>query len=200
MPMQWTLDEHSAAEFGAASFVSKPVRRAVLISAIETVLRPMGASSAARLAAPATPAPATLGSEAGANASDTGLRGLSVLVAEDNPVNQEVALAYLDGFGCTAKVAANGLEVINAFDSSRFDIVLMDCQMPEVDGLTAIRHIRAREQSQGLGRIPIVMVTANAFASDRDQAMDAGADDFLSKPFTEQQLRLSMERVVAHAA
>ncbi len=194
MPMQWTLDANTAAEFGASSFVSKPIRKHILLAAIEKALRPERPTSQKHVAPTAKPA---AGSET-APAAD--LRGLKILVAEDNPVNQEVALAYLDGFGCSAKLAANGLEAINAFENDRFDVVLMDCQMPEVDGLSAIRHIRARERTDGLARVPIVMITANAFASDREQAMEAGADDFLSKPYTEQQLLLSMKSCVARAA
>ena len=195
MPMQWALDEITAIEFGSASFVSKPVRKSVLLSAIETLLRPAHAAAHNRVAASSAPEPPANQVEA-----TTSLRGLNILVAEDNPVNQEVTLAYLDGFGCKATLAANGLEAIGAFESDRFDMVLMDCQMPEVDGLAAIRHIRLREQTKGLPRIPIVMVTANAFASDREQAMAAGADDFLSKPFTEQQLLSHMTPFLARAA
>jgi signal transduction histidine kinase/CheY-like chemotaxis protein len=194
MPMQWTLDQDAAAEFGASSFVSKPIRRHMLLSAIETALRPARAN-AQQHAPPVEEA--SIDNELDPTAK---LRGLNILVAEDNPVNQEVALAYLDGFGCSAKLATNGLDAINAFENDRFDIVLMDCQMPELDGLSAIRHIRLREKNDGLPRIPIVMITANAFASDREQAMQAGADDFLSKPYTEQQLLLSMKQCIARAA
>jgi CheY-like chemotaxis protein len=148
----------------------------------------MALRPAREAAALATPSAAPAGSIANSHPTRADLDGLKVLVAEDNPINQEVALAYLQGFGCRSSLAANGLEAIEACERSTFDIVLMDCQMPEVDGLAAIRHIRAREKRLGLTPTPIVMVTANAFASDREQALSAGADDFLSKPYSEDQL------------
>jgi CheY-like chemotaxis protein len=125
------------------------------------------------------------------------LEGLRVLLAEDNPVNQEVALAYLEGFGCRTVLAVNGQQAIEAAAQERFDIVLMDCQMPEVDGLTAIRALREWEVASVLPRTPIAMVTANAFENDRVQALSAGADDFLCKPYGEAELRELIARNIA---
>jgi signal transduction histidine kinase/ActR/RegA family two-component response regulator len=111
-----------------------------------------------------------------------------VLVAEDNPVNQEVVKEYLEGFGCTYDLAANGIAAIAAFESGRHDIVLMDCQMPELDGLSATRRIRQLETDGGRSAIPMIAVTANAYAEDRAACLAAGMNDYLSKPFTEDEL------------
>ena len=109
------------------------------------------------------------------------LRGVSVLVAEDNEINQQVAREVLEGFGAAVELAGNGriaLERLRA--GGRYDLVLMDMQMPEMDGLAATRAIRADPR---LPRLPILAMTANAMEEDRRACLDAGMDDFLSKPF-----------------
>lgn len=194
MPMHWSLDEALEREFGAGAFLSKPIRRAALLAAIERAMRPMRV----RQSLPQPASPPTERTEPEPLVKP--LTGLQVLVAEDDPVNQEMALAFLEGFGCTPSLVSNGLEAIEAFEHRTFDVVLMDCQMPEVDGLAAIRHIRARERAQGHRRLPIVMVTANAFASDRDLALEAGADAYLTKPYSEQQLRAVVENAAGQLA
>ena len=113
---------------------------------------------------------------------------LRVLVAEDNPVNQEVARAYLEELGCSVRVVEDGRAALEALACGAFDLVLMDCQMPEMDGLTATRRLRAIEREGSTRRTPIVAVTASAFASDRADCLAAGMDDFLSKPFGASQL------------
>lgn len=108
---------------------------------------------------------------------------LRVLLAEDNQVNQLVAKALLESLGCIVTVAADGREAISARQSSEFDLLLMDCQMPNLDGLEATRQIRALEREGVLRqRIPIIALTANAFDSDRKACLAAGMDDFLAKP------------------
>ena len=163
------------------TFIHKPIRRSEIADAIAVAFSTTRSSIGAVKAEPSVTARA-----AELAGTINSLLGLNVLVAEDNLVNQEVVVAYLEGFGCKSVVANNGLEAISAFGKVHFDMVLMDCQMPQVDGLTAIREIRSRETNI---RIPIVMVTANAFDTDRAQAFAAGADEFLSKPFSEDQLR-----------
>ena len=118
-----------------------------------------------------------------------------VLVAEDNPVNVEVMTCYLEEFGCTSVVVENGRHAVHAVSKEKFDLVLMDAQMPEMDGLSAIRVIRAMEKESSSARLPIALVTANAFDSDRDAALEAGADDFLSKPYEDLQLAALLERL-----
>ena len=115
-----------------------------------------------------------------------------VLVIEDNSVNQEVARAMLQGFGCEVVVANNGREGIAAAGSARFDAIFMDCQMPEMDGFEATRALR-RLEGTGAGdaaarRLPIIALTANAMAGDRERCLAAGMDDYLPKPFKREQL------------
>ena len=117
-----------------------------------------------------------------------------VLLAEDNPVNIEVAGYFLELLGCHVTLAENGLQAVDACARATFDLVLMDCQMPEMDGMTATRLIRQREAAENLTRLPIVALTANAFNEDRERCLAAGMDDYLSKPFTEAQLSELMRK------
>ena len=115
----------------------------------------------------------------------------TVLLAEDNDVNAIVAEYSLRRLGVDVERATTGIEVVARVCTlaKRPDIVLLDCQMPEMDGFEAARRIRTYEAAQGLPRIPLVALTANVFPQDRHQCMDAGMDDFLAKPFTDDQLR-----------
>ncbi len=122
--------------------------------------------------------------EAGpAAAPANGASSRRVLLVEDSKVNQEVAREFLDDIDCTVSVANNGLEAVEMLESEAFDIVLMDCQMPVMDGFEATRVIRERKVEAGGREIPIVALTANAFQSDREKCLAAGMSDFLSKPF-----------------
>ena len=114
--------------------------------------------------------------------------GAEVIVAEDNPVNQEIAREYLEALGCQVSIANTGREVVTALENRQFDLVLMDCQMPEMDGFEAARQIRQAEMRSAAKRIPIIALTANALEGDRERCLEAGMDDYLSKPFKEYQL------------
>ena len=120
-----------------------------------------------------------------------------ILLAEDNPVNREVAVAMLENLGCAIDTAENGRLAVEAVSAGPYDAVLMDCQMPTMDGLTATGEIREREQTSGAARLPIVALTANAMEGDRERCLAAGMDDFLSKPFTQQQLAILLRRWLA---
>ncbi len=106
----------------------------------------------------------------------------SVLVAEDSPVNRELALRQLSRLGVSALAVGSGAEAVRALEQDNFDAVLMDMRMPEMDGLEATRAIRLREKETGRGHTPIIAVTANAMRGDRTMCIDAGMDDFATKP------------------
>ncbi len=112
-----------------------------------------------------------------------------VLLAEDSPVNREVAVGMLELLGYEVEVAENGRQALVLAERNTFDLALMDCQMPEMDGLTATGEIRRRETSCGRRRLPIIALTANAMQGDREQCLAAGMDDYLTKPYTQMQLR-----------
>ena len=120
--------------------------------------------------------------------------GLPVLLVEDNRINQRLAGKLLGDRGYQVTLADNGQRALDAFARSRFGIVLMDMQMPEMDGLEATRRIRAHEAAAGLPRTPIVAMTANAMQGDRERCLEAGMDDYLSKPINADELYRQMER------
>ncbi len=113
---------------------------------------------------------------------------LHVLVAEDNPVNQRIVQQLLRKRKLTVTLADDGREAVDAFEAGRFDLVLMDVQMPEMNGFEAVAAIRALEQAQGRPHTPIVAVTAHAMVGDREKCLEAGMDAYLSKPVRRQLL------------
>jgi len=128
-----------------------------------------------------------------------------VLLAEDNPVNQDVTLTMLRNIGYQVDVVANGRDVLAALSRASYDLVLMDCQMPEMDGFETTQVIRAHEaenttestagdaQKSTPTHLPIIALTANAIQGDRERCLAAGMDDYLSKPFTQEQLAASLQ-------
>lgn len=117
-----------------------------------------------------------------------------ILLVEDNAINQEVAVAMLEQLGCTITVADDGRKAVEAVSKGSFDLVFMDCQMPEMDGLDATREIRRREAAERRPRVPIVALTANALGGDRETCLAAGMDDFLTKPFHREDLHAAVGR------
>ena len=121
-------------------------------------------------------------------AADTGQGGMRILLAEDNPVNQRLALRLLEKMGHRVTLVDNGLDALELGQDGKFDLVLMDVQMPGLDGLSATRRIRQHEVEHG-GHVPIVAMTARAMQGDRKRCIDAGMDDYLSKPIDSERLR-----------
>jgi len=117
-----------------------------------------------------------------------------VLLVEDNAVNRQVAQRLLALSGITYGVAENGQEAVDALDQGAFDAVLMDCQMPIMDGYTATRLRRQKEAGAGLARIPIIAMTANAMAGDREKCLNAGMDDYMSKPLNRARLEQTLRK------
>jgi two-component system sensor histidine kinase/response regulator len=170
-----------------AAVLSKPLRRSQLFACLARVM-----SGQAGSAAEASPGPSSAAPRAAAHGAVP-----KILLVEDNPVNREVAVAMLENLGCAAEAAENGWLAIEAMTGSTYDAVLMDCQMPIMDGLTAAAEIRRRELTSGAARVPIIALTANAMQGERERCLGAGMDDFLNKPFTQQQLATLLRRWLA---
>jgi PAS domain S-box-containing protein len=158
-------------EAGLAGCLAKPVRQSELYDAIMNAIS--AASGARPSLVPARPAP---------EREPVVAAGARILVAEDNEINQMVVQEVLTRSGFTCDLVGNGREAVAAVASGRYQVVLMDCQMPEMDGFEAARQIRLDEQREGRARLPVIALTANAIKGDREKCLDAGMDNYLSKP------------------
>jgi CheY-like chemotaxis protein len=162
-----------------SSVLSKPLRQSALFDALMTVF-------AGQTQLITKPAPASPTIDAGMASSHP----LRILLAEDNVVNQKLALRLLSLMGYRADVAANGLEAIQAVERQPYDVILMDVQMPEMDGLEATRYLCAHFAS----RPRIIAMTANAMQGDRELCLAAGMDDYLSKPIRVEELVAALSK------
>ncbi|MBS0376066.1 MAG: response regulator [Proteobacteria bacterium] len=169
---------------GVAGYVTKPVRRGLLVA---TVARVVGRGAELDTA--------TFLACAGLSAAGERL-GLEVLVVEDNPVNQAVAAGMLEALGCRAQHAGDGAEALQRLAAGGIDVVLMDCQMPVMDGITATQRLRARETAGGLPPLPVIGVSAHALQGAREECLLAGMNDFVAKPFTMAELARALRRHV----
>jgi len=170
--------------------LTKPVRQSDLYAAIASALA-QASPTPAGAPPPPMPPPAPM---AQAGALPARLAG-RVLIAEDNPVNQAVAGAMLESLGVAHRFADNGQIALDRVLHESFDLILMDCQMPEMDGFECTAQIRARQHEGVLRqRLPIIALTANAVAGDRERCLAAGMDDYLSKPFTRERLAATLQR------
>ena len=167
------------AEIGFAGYATKPIRHQELLHALSTVLA--GPS-------PGTARPLETGALVGASVGRFAGVNALILLAEDNITNQQVALGLLRKLGLRADAVANGKEAIRALATMPYDLVLMDVQMPEMDGIEATRRIRSSESADPNHQIPIIAMTAHALAGDRDWCLEAGMNDYLSKPISSQAL------------
>jgi CheY-like chemotaxis protein len=123
-------------------------------------------------------------------------RRLKILLAEDNSVNQLVASRMLQRMGHEVTLVENGMQVLQALSASRFDLILMDVQMPDLDGIEATRRIRMNEAAASEARVRIVAVTAHALDGDRDKCLEAGMDGYIAKPIHMRDLIAEIDRVV----
>jgi len=172
-------------EAGFVGYIPKPVRQIVLRECISIVLgranQSFEASQSHDLVTKHT-------------VSETAaLTGVRILLAEDNIINQKVAQSILNKLGYKADVAANGFEAVRALELINYDIVLMDCQMPEMDGFEATSVIRNPESKVLNHMVPIIAMTANAMKGDREQCIEAGMDDYLAKPVKKDELAIILE-------
>ncbi len=173
-----TLFKGEAAEAkkaGFSAYLTKPIRKADLQKCLLRVLNPdelaVGLAESNRQVQQNIP-------KISAN----------ILLADDNIVNQELVLLMLENYGCSVRIANTGIEAVKAVDEGSYDLVLMDCMMPEMDGYTATAEIRQRQKAGVIPHFPIIALTANAVDGDREKCLAAGMDDYLAKPFKAQNL------------
>ena len=199
--LNWQGDLASVRQVGIETVLTKPIRRHDLVDAAARAVsggRHPG-WRARRLGAIAPPGPVP-GNVSVQEAAYPLAFKAHVLLAEDNPVNVEVARELLTAIGCRVQVAHNGLIALAQYRTERFDVVMMDCQMPVMDGLTAVSRIRDIEAELGLPRTPVIAVTANAFEEDRRRCLEAGMDDYICKPYSEETLINVLARWLPAAA
>ena len=168
-------------ELGIAAYLTKPVQPSELFNAVLIALAKRGQVPTAAPDKPVSPTEQAVSRK--------------VLLAEDNEVNRRLVRTLLEKRGHTVVLAENGQEALNALAREDVDVVLMDIQMPVMDGFEAIRAIRARETSSG-GHLPIIALTAHAMKGDRERCLEAGADDYVTKPVRTAELLAAMERVM----
>ncbi|HZH98528.1 MAG TPA: response regulator [Fimbriimonadaceae bacterium] len=185
----WQLNEgEGARQAGMEAYLTKPVKHSQLYEALATVMgipEEAGAREDRQLI--------TRHSLEDARARSR----VRVLVAEDNQVNQKVAVKILERLGYRADVAANGLEAVEALSRISYSAVLMDVQMPEMDGYRATAEIRRRQKSEKAPHTPIIAMTANAMQGDRQRALEEGMDDYISKPVKPEVLGAVLERWIS---
>jgi two-component system sensor histidine kinase/response regulator len=181
-------DAKVAKEAGAAAYLTKPIRDRQLHDCLIAVMTQVQTRS------PVHPQQGAVPLITRHSLAETEAKvDLRILLAEDNVVNQKVAVRLFQRLGYRVDVVGNGREVVDALSRKQYDVVFMDCQMPEMDGFEATHVIRGRERS---ARVPIVAMTANAMQGDRERCLAAGMDDYLSKPISVEALAGALERVV----
>jgi two-component system sensor histidine kinase/response regulator len=175
-------EKERCAELGVAAHLSKPLRQAELLRAIEHTTGRASAEPIEPVSLIVAP-----------------IEPLRLLVAEDNPVNQKLAMALLKRRGHLPTAVDNGGEALEAWKRERFDAIFMDVQMPEMDGFEATAAIRAAERETG-GHVPIVAMTAHAMQGDRERCLDAGMDDYLTKPISIREVDRVLQQLAARRA
>jgi CheY-like chemotaxis protein len=169
------------------AYVAKPVKQSQLFDALATVLGvPAGSARSPQVGAEVL---SRLAEDTQPHVRHR------VLVADDNAVNQKVTLKILEKLGYAGKAVDNGIEAVHATEIEDYDVVLMDCQMPEMDGFQATAEIRRRETAGR--RLPIIALTANAMKGDQEKCLEAGMDDYVSKPISLKDLANALKRWTA---
>jgi two-component system sensor histidine kinase/response regulator len=177
-------------DLGIKAHLMKPIKQSELLA---TILAALGTAPRRDMGMGA--APLALESAAPSAAVGDGPRPLRILLAEDNPINQKLAVRLLQKQGYAVAVVEDGKEALAALERESFDVVLMDVQMPEMDGLETTGHIRAREQ--GTGRhVPVIAMTAHAMKGDRERCLQAGMDGYISKPVQPAELFEAIARLL----
>jgi CheY-like chemotaxis protein len=171
-------DDQNAESVGATAVLPKPIGPSQLYNCLLEILQPEDIPPQPRKPEPATD-------------SAAGSHGL-ILLAEDNEINQMVAVDTLGMLGYEVDVARDGLEALELAGTKPYQVILMDCQMPRMDGYTATAELRKREQ--GDEHIPIIAMTAHALAEDRQRCLAAGMDDYLAKPIDPEKLRTTLDQ------
>jgi PAS domain S-box-containing protein len=177
--------QQAAADLNLAGFLTKPVTPSMLL---DTIMQAVGREIAASTRA--------AGRQEEASDAVARLRGMRVLLVEDNEINQELALELLTSNGMSVAVANNGQEALELLERDRYDGVLMDCQMPVMDGYEATRRIRAQAQ---FAQLPVIAMTANVMTGDRDKALEAGMNDHIGKPINVREMFTVMAKWLAPA-
>lgn len=175
------LPENVMAELGIAQWLQKPVRQSELYNAMASVV------AHARQSEHAAAEKLTVHESKPA-------QSIRILLAEDNPVNQKVALRQLQKLGYTAEAVANGSEALEALGRMRYDVILMDCHMPELDGFATTKALRNHPTLHG---IYIIAMTANAMQGDRERCLSEGMNDYVSKPTRLSDLEAVLRKAIA---
>ena len=184
-------DAAALEQSGFTGYLTKPVRQSQLYDCIVLVLerakqnsqyQTSGATKTSKIAKTAS------GLVTRHTVAESSKHGARILLAEDNVINQKVAQALLNRLGYRADIVANGKEAVRALELINYDLVLMDCQMPEMNGFEATAMIRSESSKVSNHAVPIIAMTANAMAGDRDECIEAGMNDYLSKPVKKDEL------------
>jgi CheY-like chemotaxis protein/HPt (histidine-containing phosphotransfer) domain-containing protein len=184
------------ADAGFEAYLVKPVRQSHLMSALSQAWGSKARKTEAKSAADRT-RPASRSEQAHLSGTRKAHGDLRLLMAEDNTINQKVALRMLANLGCRVDVAVNGKEAVRMAQIVSYDLILMDCQMPEMNGYEATEEIRRNEEAGR--RVPIVAMTAHAMPGDKERCLESGMDDYVSKPLRQADLRRVIDRVARNS-
>jgi CheY-like chemotaxis protein len=184
-------------QLGIHAYLMKPVKQSDLLN---TILQALERTHQKRQSSDLLPSASPLGGEALGGREVESLpgpaRSLRVLLVEDSPINQKLGLRLLEKQGHQVVVADNGLVALERLNQEQFDLVLMDVQMPELDGLEATKRLRSQEAGSGR-RVPVLAMTARAMKGDRERCLESGMDGYLTKPIRPQELFDAIASVLA---